>query len=275
MSLASGDLTTLQRLKQWLGITSSDADSLLARLITSASRFALITIQIKSVARTACSEVYDGYGQTFMVLRNWPIIEVTQVLCGGGGSLDIPESTGIPPENGFYIDPYQGPGYQSQVLNLIGYCFPRGRAAVFVQYFAGFQIDNEPQTIPAVSAYTVNTLNLWAGGVEVLRAGTLAPFVLVEATPGANEYTISDDGLYTFNVADAGVDVLITYSYVPSPIEQAVIELVSQGFKYKDRIGINSKTLAGGVTETVAFDNSFLTTRVSSLLDGYRRVSPI
>lgn len=65
---------------------------------------------------------------------------------------------------------------------------------------------------------------------------------------------------------EAGFDV------VPSDIEQAVIDLVTLRFKEKDRIGIQSKTLAN---ETISFFIGELTPSARATLQQYKRVVPI
>ena len=67
--------------------------------------------------------------------------------------------------------------------------------------------------------------------------------------------------------------MLITYSYVPADLADAAIELVSERFKYAQRIGETSHSLGGN--ETVSFDNARFTPLVISLLAPYRHVLPI
>lgn len=62
---------------------------------------------------------------------------------------------------------------------------------------------------------------------------------------------------------EAGFDV------VPADIEQAVIDLVSLRYKEKDRIGIQSKTLAN---ETISYFSGDLSPASESILQRYKRV---
>jgi hypothetical protein len=48
---------------------------------------------------------------------------------------------------------------------------------------------------------------------------------------------------YQFSAADVGASVLLSYSYVPSDIEDACVTMVGDRYKAKDRIGYVSKSL--------------------------------
>lgn len=60
------------------------------------------------------------------------------------------------------------------------------------------------------------------------------------------------------------------FAVIPSEIEQACIELVGLRYKDRDRIGINSKTLAG---ETITFTSKDFSDAVETTLKQYRRVA--
>lgn len=59
------------------------------------------------------------------------------------------------------------------------------------------------------------------------------------------------------------------FNTVPADIEQAVIDLVALRYKERDRIGIQSKTLAG---ETVSYFIGDLSPSAKSILQRYKRV---
>jgi hypothetical protein len=62
------------------------------------------------------------------------------------------------------------------------------------------------------------------------------------------------------------------YAATPPDIAQAVIELVGERFKTRDRIGQTAKTLGG--QETAAFSIAAMSPTVMALLAPYRRVIP-
>jgi len=202
-----GDLTTLQHVKEWLGITNSDSDVLLRRLITSASKFVLNYLNRPNLAVTAFADTYDTYGKNWLQLRQWPVVGVQSILFAGN-TLTTPAS-GNPLTNGFWVGNTGGS-------------------------------TEEP-----------------AGGQQSLTVFG---------------YSVDEDGLYTFNVAQAGAGVLITYSYVLPDIEQAVWELVGERYKTQDRIGIQSKSLGG--QETISYFQGAMSSYVVELLQNYRRVVP-
>lgn len=270
--MAAGDLTTLSHVKDWLGIPDNQtaSDAVLSRLITSASRFILGYLQRDSLAVTTYNEIYDGYGNNFMMLRQWPIINLTDIqFCGV--TINTP-STGNPRTPGYILEPTNSVAGGQQRLTLWGYCFPRMKAAVMINYEAGYQVTGEAQTIPATPGpYTVTTNNVWLGdGGVTYTNGT--PLTFVTTNPAQGQYSVPD-GVYTFNAADQGQGILLTYSYVPADIEEATYEMVSERFKYKDRIGMNSKSLGG--QETVSFSQKDMSDFVETLLNPYRRVVPV
>jgi hypothetical protein len=75
----------------------------------------------------------------------------------------------------------------------------------------------EAQSIPAVSAFTVNVANAaaWQDDYGVVFATTGLPLAKVASAPAAGQYSAAA-GVYTFNSTDAGKAVLISYTYTIS-----------------------------------------------------------
>lgn len=269
--MAKGDLTTLAHVKEWLGIDaeSTDSDALLKMMISSASRFVLGYLNRPNLGETSVTETYDGYGNNFMSLRQWPVLSIASIDFYGQ-SITQP-STGNPRSPGYILnEEQQGPSR----VTLWGNIFPRGRSAISVTYRYGYVTEQCGEVPPAgtdpVTPPTITTDFLWledegvkdANGVDMLR---------VDENPAAGEYSVSVDG-YIFNDDQIGDKVCIRYSYVPSDIEQAVYQMVGEQFRYKDRIGIKSKSLSGGVGETISFSEADMSPYVKTMLQPYKRV---
>lgn len=79
---------------------------------------------------------------------------------------------------------------------------------------------------------------------------------------------------YVFSRGQANVQVAYTagYASVPPEIEQACIELVALRYKERDRIGHESKGLAG---ETVRFVVKDMPDSVRTILNNYKKVIPL
>lgn len=77
--------------------------------------------------------------------------------------------------------------------------------------------NNEPQSVPASSSYTVTVNNSATFGVDlgVSYAATGIKFTLVSSLTAAGQYTYAA-GVYTFYSADASAAVLISYTYTVS-----------------------------------------------------------
>lgn len=269
-----GALTSLSNVKAWLEIPSNNtkSDPLLERLIESASRFILTYLQIPSFLPTTYTEWYDGYGQNFMLLRQFPVTRVNGVSINGvpvqqagGNGISTPFTTG------WTLDP-ETILSTNQRLTLYYMVFPRQRNSVYISYEAGYKRVDESHSVPATPGpYTVVVNDFWAADYGV-KIGSLE-LLRVTGTPGDGEYSVDTNGVYTFNAAQESETVLISYAYVPADISQIACELVAERYKYKDRIGYNSKSLGG--QETVSFSNESMTRHQREVLNIYKRVAPI
>lgn len=260
-------LTSLSRAKAWAGVPddNTSADAVLTALIKSASAFVLNYLNLESFGRQTFEEVYDGYGKTWVVLRQPNVLEVTRLVTGQAQT--IPSATG----DGLSTPLTNGYAFRNGRLELFGYAYPNGRGSVYVEYASGHYVSGESHTVPGSGEFAVLADRFWLsdGGVVLDPSGE--PMVKVKADPEEGQYT-AEDGKYTFNEANAEDDVLIAYSYAPEDVVQAVTELVGERYKYKDRIGHSSKSLGG--QETVAFTANRTPDHILELLNSYRRVAP-
>lgn len=271
---AGNQLTTLANVKGWLGIEESntDADALLNRMIRVASAFVLNFLNRDGLDLTVYSDMYDGYGNSYMMLRRGPVFTVHMVSFSGT-PISRASGDGItsPYTGGWVLEPeYSVLG--SQRLNFYGRNTPRLRSSVYVQYSAGYVQMKEPHTVPDAAEFQITTDELWLADVSVIDANDNSVFSKVASDPAPGEYSVAN-GVYTFNPADADVPVQITYSYVPADIVQAATEIVGERYKYMDRIGQTSKSLGG--QETVAFSKESLTHFIRELLTPYKSVVPV
>lgn len=270
--MSAGNLTTLASVKEYLNIASdnTEADNLLSRMIKSASAFILNYLNRETLALTEFKEIYDGYGNTFMVLRHTPVYEVQDMAFSGvpvrkaqGNGFDSPFSDGWVLEPEYTL-------YSAQRINLYGRVFPRARGTVAVRYKAGF-VRTDRFIVPD-GPHGITTPFLWLSD-EGVKGEDGTVFVKVDEEPSLGQYTVSDEGVYTFNENDEDAVVFITYSFVPADIEMVACEMVGEQYKYKDRIGYVSKSLGG--QETVTFSQKAMTAYNRELLASYKIVVPI
>lgn len=82
----------------------------------------------------------------------------------------------------------------------------------------------EPGSISAASPFTFSAANAgtFADDQGVLFAATGLPLIKVSSTPGAGQYSVAS-GVYTFNSADAGKAILVSYTYTLSSSGQKFI----------------------------------------------------
>lgn len=270
--MAARDLCTLADVKTWIGVATNDADAKLSPLIPQASAAILAELNRGGLLTTTYTERRDGTGGDELVLKNWPVLSVASVTIDG---TVIPESLdGI--QAGWMLDD-AGPAppgrYQSIVL--VSYRFTRARRNVVVVYTAGYGVVAEPQTVAAGAATVTGPYGNWSNDNGVTYVATGAALTLVSGAPAQGQYQLNAaaPGGYTFNVADNGLAVAISYDYVPHVLRGACAELVAERYKYRDRIGQVSKSLGG--SETASFDNSGITKFVAARLQNFKSVMPI
>lgn len=266
-------LTTLAAVKQWLGIDNTNSDSLLTSIIDAASRFTLAYLNRDTLKSQSFTENFYGNGKDSTLLKNWPILSVTSV--GVNGTLISSSTLGTAglPSSGYTIkDQRMGP----QAIDLHGYRYTLG-APCQVIYKAGFETSESvvlKKAAPADTSITVVlTYGRWLANSSVTINGVTA--TKVSGSPAAGQYAVDEWGTYTFNVADENLTAVITYSYAPWDIAFAVTQMVGEWFKKKDRIGFTSKSLSGGVGESVTFSQEDMTKGVRAPLQQYRNVVPM
>jgi hypothetical protein len=128
------DLTNLTDVKAWLAIASTlnASDGILGELITSTSADFLRAIERVDFLADTYTEVREGDGGSRMVLRHWPVTEITTLTIGGAAV----EASADQIAPGYYLDAQLDPERVNQ-LYLVGATFTDG-AQVVVAYPAGY-----------------------------------------------------------------------------------------------------------------------------------------
>ncbi|HUO11399.1 MAG TPA: phage head-tail connector protein, partial [Caulobacteraceae bacterium] len=80
--MAAGDLTDLDTVKCWLGVSTTTTDGLLGGLITAVSAF-IVNYLGRQILSGDYVETYRGNGQSLMLLRGFPITAVASVAFAG------------------------------------------------------------------------------------------------------------------------------------------------------------------------------------------------
>ena len=179
----------------------------------------------------------------------------------------------VHPTHGYVLEQSDDapPGAMQQLFLRGPHVFRKGRQNVVVSYRAGYEIVGEAQAIPLSAPFTIDALapyGGWAADTGVTYAGGAAMGAVSNA-PARGQYSVSG-GVYTFAAADAGAAVALSYGYIPADLEQCALEWVADRYKYKDRIGMTSKSLAG--QETVAYQNKATPDFVAQSLMNFRRI---
>jgi hypothetical protein len=280
--MSVNDLTTISAVKEWVGIEQENtaSDQLIGRLISRVSSVILGELGRATLLSKTYNEIYDGYGNGVLVLRQFPVTSLASLSSFG---VAIPVSPNLSINTGYFLEPWDGvPPGGNQRVSLNGYCFARGRQTINVGYTAGYLVSGEAGTIAAADPYIVTPLVPYGilvadAGVTFANGTALTP---VAGVPTTGQYNApqpfagaNPSDYYTFATADAGKVVLLSYSYVPAAIEGAVVELVGERVKYKDHMGQASKSLGG--QETMAFNKNAIPDYVKEMLQQYKSVIPL
>jgi hypothetical protein len=261
------DLTTLADVKTWLKVTGSASDAMLADLITEISRRILDITGRGSVLPRTRSEVRDvRQGSSSLILRTWPIISVTSLKFG---STTVPEAISDV-MSGWFVERFDAiPPGAPTVLYFSGYAPSRLRQGATIVYKSGYQISEEAATIPATPFQVTaeQPYGRWASDEGVVYASTGTSLTQVASSPAAGQYAVAS-GLYTFNTADSGQEVLISYGYVPATLSEACKELVSERYASSSHIGIYSKSLGG--QETIRYSRNETPKHILESLEPYK-----
>jgi len=273
------DLTTLDNLKGYLpsGEAQSTDDPVLSRIISAASGIIRQFTQRPSFYSRSYVETYTGLGKGRLALRNFPVTAIASLTVAGTAVQPATWNSGGISGNGFMFNPWDGrPPGSLCVINLFGSCFPRAANAVVVSYTAGFCILGEAQTVPTsgVAVLVLAPWGNWMGDLGVVNATTGAALAAVAGTPTAGQYQLVAAKPGNYNFGDApGTPLLISYSYVPSEIEQVCIELAASRFKFRSRIDQASKSLGG--QEMMAFSLKDISDTIRLVLNQYTNQTPI
>lgn len=123
-----GSVTTLSKLKEYLGVTSTTDDVLMNRLIAGASTWFNNQVGLDIVA-TIYQQVNDGEGTRSVILKHFPITSVSSVVVDG---VTIPQRTSV-----------TGSGWVLKANNVSltpDYSFTDGLQNVVITYTAGYDV---------------------------------------------------------------------------------------------------------------------------------------
>jgi len=252
------NLTTLDAVKQYLVITTTGQDLLIPKLIARESAFVEQWCGRKFSQVTNVSKRLNGTNTNKLVLPDSPILNVS-ALSINGSSIAL-SADGI--QSGFMFD-------DTCLYLTPDMIFTKGNQNVQASWTAGYETTetayvptgNTPTLTPTTGGTALSVVSVYdsTSSVTLTQVGT---------NPASGQFSFSA-GVFTFNTAQYNHSVIMDYYYVPSPVEQALIEMVGLDLQQRSNIGINSKSLAG---ETVTYGTHAMTPSAQELLQPYRRL---
>lgn len=126
--MATGDLTTAEDVKAFLGINADAVydDAVIGSLVTACSKY-VQTWMNRQILSNVYNDMRNGNGKYFMLLQEFPVTEVLSVNISGR---DIPKSNSLT-EPGFFLN-------ERVVYLRHGITFERGIGNVAISYKAGY-----------------------------------------------------------------------------------------------------------------------------------------
>ena len=244
-------LTTLERVKDWLGLTVATHDAILERLIDAASD-AIEKYCGRYFVSTSRAERYDGTGDQYLYLDYLPLTAITRVSIGTQSAMSLTNAA-----SGAYaahaslssttltLAVYGGASAGTSTLTLADHADIDALATAVNALGTGW-------TAVAVSSYSD-----WAatecGKIDFMGQECFAGTTIHLEVPEEREDTFqvyADEGcLYRASGWPRGhrnvfVDYTGGYSVVPDDIEQAAIEIVARLWAERERDpGVTSERL--------------------------------
>ncbi len=146
-------LTTLQRVKDRMKITSTDGDSVLQRLINSATDYIESNCGRRFMRSTYMNELHSlrGNGEEYLTLRQWPVTALSAFEYRAG-SPSNPSWTAFLPDQFELVE--DGASGLVRVYGALGPFFYSGTNAIRATYTAGYLFDwsnfgSATHTLPA------------------------------------------------------------------------------------------------------------------------------
>lgn len=215
------------------------------------------------------TETINGKGTSSILLQEWPVVSISNLTVNGVVLSVSPSYNSI----GYTLTAWDGtlPG-RAQQLSLRGSSFCRGTQNILCTYVAGYLISKEPQIVAGGKAMTGQSMGAWASDQGITYSTGVA-LQAVSGAPAVGQYQIDagNYGGYIFNAADNNAQILINYGFIPSPLNQACVEIAAERYRYRSRIGQSSVSMDG--KETASYDLSAVSKYVAMNLQPFKRVT--
>ena len=308
MTASAIDLTTVAAVNSILGQVSGTDSTIIQSEVTAYSQNILTRTSRSFLSGVRqYNERYNGNGSQELPVLNYPILAVASLSVNGIAIPASPDyiqsgyvidtegsicnvalvsgggSTGWPDERWGVVPGGWGSYGNAPPLGAAPYGFAQGIQNVAVSYTAGYTQDaySESQTVPSSPGpYIVavaNAATFYSDAGVTLADGT--PLASVNGAPGPGQYQPPTygsvpRGTYTFNAAQAGAAVLISYSYGAPPFDlsEAAARLVAEMYRKRQWIGQSSQIQPG--VGTTAYSKLEVELGTALTIQRYRRVFP-
>lgn len=283
------NLTTLVRAKQVIsaGAGSVPQDPLISMLIASASDAACQFTGRTFQRLTLSNMILSGTGTDRIMLPTNPVVQVSGVVAVDGYQYQPTPNNAVGGPNTKAV----GYMWDRKFLYLTGGpLFCRGRRNVSIGSITTAYTTTEAAAVPAangnaptvtyspVTGAAVDSQGtpMTTGGFAVTDQGVTyaangAVLSKVASNVQVGQYAFDGAGTYTFAAGDAGRQVTMAYDFIPSSVEQAVIETVGLKLTQRMNYGIRSHSIAGESSQSEPSDDA-LSPSAKTLLQPYRFV---
>lgn len=265
--MAAIDLTTLDNVKGWLGLTG------LAISAISQANPAVVTLQTRP-----STPLVSGIGYTIAGVDG-----MTQLTPGTYVITVLSPTTFSIPVNSTGYSPYTGGGSvgiddplltrlitssSAYIQSWLNRTIATATYTETLNGSGGYAMLMQNYPISAVHSVAINGVTIPVRPALNQTTGTYAGFGYVfDADKIMVSGTKFCQGMQNVSVSyDAG------YATTPPDIEQACIDLIGDWFRYRSRIGMLSQAIE---TQTTTFTNTPMPVRCQDMLQQYKKVAPI
>lgn len=169
--MASSDLTSIARVKDFLKLASNVDDGLLQALVTRLSLWTCTRIG-RDIIQTNYDTRFNGWGGDRWPTPQYPILSVTSITIGPFNSTPVPLSA----TTDYWFD--------EDMIYLVGRCFTRGQGNCRIQYTAGYLVVPEDldQAVAELVAFAYKERDRLGVTSKNLAAGESINYITKEAS---------------------------------------------------------------------------------------------
>ena len=232
-------LTTLDKVKDYLGITATTSDDVIARIISSTTRAIETYCARKFKARAYTLEQYTGDGTSILLVDNYPIISIERIAVGTTSAFQVTcSSSGALSATASITRTELDPPTNTQIkLSIHGGTNDGDNTAAFATYATLTALATQVTTLTGWTASAVGSFGTWAS-TELIPHGSRecldTPLFFEVPDQRQDDYELDHENGTIYSAGGLGVgfkniyiDYVGGYTTIPADLEMIAIEIIA------------------------------------------------